>query len=406
MATFAEYGFNKSHSTAYSMISYQTAYLKAHYPVEFMAALLTSEKNNRDNIIKYISSCKEMGIEVLPPDINDSFRDFSVSGGSIRFGLAAVKNVGVGAVDSIIEARGKGDKFSSFYNFCSRVDLRRVNKKVLESLIKCGAFDSLEKNRRRLMEGFERLVDVAQKRSRDLASGQFSLFGTEEISDEPGFELPDVAEWGQDQILANEKDTLGFYITGHPLLQFGDRLQLVTDGDSEKISGKGDGATVAVAGIVSNIRNVTTKRKDTMAYVTLEDMKGSLVCIVFADLYRDAFSLINSDEPLLVKGKVDAGEESPKIIATEIVPLGEAMKNPFSSVHFMINADAAKAIDIDLLKDLLSKYRGKNRGYVHLCADNGTETVISLGNGCTLAISDDVRSEVDRLFGEGTTKFR
>ncbi|MBN2515962.1 MAG: DNA polymerase III subunit alpha [Deltaproteobacteria bacterium] len=406
METFAEYGFNKSHSTAYSMISYQTAYLKAHYPVEFMAALLTSEKNNRDNIIKYISSCKEMGIEVLPPDINDSFRDFSVSGDGIRFGLAAVKNVGVGAVDSIIEAREEGEKFSSFYNFCSRVDLRRANKKVLESLIKCGAFDSLEKNRRRLMEGFERLVDVAQKRSRDRASGQFSLFDTEEISDEPGIELPEVPEWGQDQILANEKETLGFYITGHPLLQFGDRVRMVTDCDSETIAAKGEGTPVSAAGIVSNVRNVTTKRKDTMAYVTLEDMKGSLAVIVFSDLYRDAFSLINSDEPLLVKGKVDAGEESPKIIATEIVPLTEALKNPFTSVHFMINAETAKEGDVELLKKLLAKYRGKNKGYIHLFSGNGTETVISLGNGCAIDISEDIRSEVDILFGAGTTKFR
>ncbi len=405
METFAEYGFNKSHSTAYSMISYQTAYLKAHYPVEFMAALLTSEKNNRDNIIKYISSCKDMGINVLPPDINDSFRDFSVSGDNIRFGLAAVKNVGVGPVDSIIGVREEGEKFQSFYDFCNRVDLRKANKKVLESLIKCGAFDSLEKNRRRLMEGYERVVDIAQKRSRDLASGQFSLFGTEDIESDYAIELPDVPEWEQDQILANEKEMLGFYITGHPLLQFGDRLRMVIDCDSEAIMRRDDGSTVAMAGIVSNVRNVTTKRKDTMAYVTLEDMKGSSMAIVFSDLYRDAFSLINSDEPLLVKGTVDAGEESPKIIASEIIPLAEALKNPFTSVHFMVDVEKTNADDIERLKDILKRYKGKHKGYIHLISNNLTETVISLGNRLTIDISEDIRTEADNIFGSGTTKF-
>jgi len=328
-----------------------------------------------------------------------------VSGDNIRFGLAAVKNVGVGAVDSIIEAREDGEKFTSFYDFCNRVDLRRVNKKVLESLIKCGAFDSLEKNRRRLMEGYERVVDMAQKRSRDLASGQFSLFSTDDIKSDYAIELPDVPEWEQDQILANEKDMLGFYITGHPLLQFGDRLRMVIDCDSEALMKREDGRSVTIAGIVSNVRNVTTKRKETMAYVTIEDMKGSSMVIVFSDLYRAAFSLINSDEPLLVKGMVDSGEENPKIIASEIIPLKDALKNPFTSVHFMIDVERAKSHDIELLRDILQRYKGKHRGYIHLIADNRTETVISLGNRSTVDISEDIRIEADIIFGSGTTKF-
>jgi DNA polymerase-3 subunit alpha len=405
METFAEYGFNKSHSTAYAMISYQTAYLKAHYPVEFMAALLTSEKNNRDNIIKYITSCKEMEIPVLPPDINDSCRDFSVSDDNIRFGLAAVKNVGAGAVDSIIEARENGDRFTSFYDFSSRVDLRRVNKKVLESLIKCGAYDSLEKNRRRLMEGYETVVEVAQRRNRDRASGQFSLFGTEDLASDPGVELPDVPEWDQEEILSHEKETLGFYITGHPLLRFGDHLNLVTDCDSQTLLQKDDGRNVSLAGIVSNVREVTTKRKDTMAYVTLEDMTGSSTVIVFSDLYRDAFFLINGEEPLLVKGKVDAGEESPKVIASEILTLEESLRNPFTSVHFMVDVEKAKGDDIGSLKAMLKKYSGKYKGYIHIISNKSTEIVIYLGDSSRIDISEDMQKEADMILGSGTTKF-
>jgi len=406
METFAEYGFNKSHSTAYAMISYQTAYLKANYPVEFMAALLTSEKNNRDNIIKYITCCKDMSIDVLPPDINESGRDFSVSGHSIRFGLAAVKNVGVGAVESIIEAREQGKIFSSLYDFCSRADLRKINKKVLESLIKCGAFDSIVKNRRRLMEGYETVVDIAQRRSRDRASGQFSLFGTMSEEDDPSVELPDVAEWDQDKILFNEKETLGFYITGHPLLQFGEKISMVVDCDSLSLPDRRDGTQVSLAGIVTHVREVTTKRKETMAYVTLEDMKGVFQIIVFADLYRDVFFNIHGEEPLIVKGKVDSGEEAVRIVASEIALLDEAMKTPFSSVHFTIDVKKNIEQDIELLKDMLYKYKGTYKCYIHLVDNGRSETVICLGERLKIEISEKVKNEADNILGQGKTWFR
>jgi len=405
METFAEYGFNKSHSTAYSMISYQTAYLKAHYPVEFMAALLTSEKNNRDNIIKYITACKEMGIDVLPPDINESDKDFSISGNSIRFGLAAVKNVGVAAVESIIEVRHTGEKFATFYDFCDRVDLRKINKKVLESLIKCGAFDAMENNRCRLMEGHERVVDIAQKRSRDRASGQFSLFDSADMDRLPEVELPDVSEWDQDTILSYEKETLGFYITGHPLLRFGSKLNLVADCDSETVLRKDDGSNVSLAGIVTNVREITTKRNDTMAYLTFEDMKGVVSVIVFSDLYQDVFLPISGEEPLLVKGKVDAGEDTVKIIASEIILLEEAIKMPFSSVHFMIDIGKSEERDIHILKELLLEYCGKYRGYIHLIEGELTETIIYLGDSLRLDINEDIKYAADRIIGIGNTRF-
>ncbi|MBW2596118.1 MAG: DNA polymerase III subunit alpha, partial [Deltaproteobacteria bacterium] len=405
METFAGYGFNKSHSTAYTMISFQTAYLKAHYPVEFMTALLTSEKNNRDNIIKYISSCRDMGINVLPPDINESFTDFSVVGDNIRFGLSAVKNVGNGAVDSIILARTSKEKFTSFRDFCDRVDMHRINKKVIESLIKCGAFDSLEKNRCRLMEGYEDIALAAQRRNRDRMNGQVSLFDQPDIEDTTQQHLPDVPEWDHDVLLSYEKEMLGFYITGHPLLKYADSLNTIVDSDSLTLSGKQDGSTVAVAGVVNNVKETTTKKKDTMAYVTIEDLKGFITVVVFADLYRNSISIIRSEEPLYIKGRLDIGDEGAKIVASEITTVEEAIKTPFSSVHFMIDTEKSDGDVVESLKAILDRRRGNHAGYIHLLSPNGAETIISLGEGSGIEISEDIKKEADEILGPGATRF-
>ena len=407
METFAGYGFNKSHSTAYAVISYQTAYLKAHYPLEFMASLLTSEKNNRDNIIKYINECKDMGISVLPPDINESLRDFSVSGdNNIRFGLAAVKNVGESTVDSIIESRGMGGKFLSFYDYCDRVDLRKANKKVLESLIKCGAFDSLESNRHRLMEGYDTIVEVAQKRSRDRESGQMSVFGQSSSAiDETEPTLPDVPEWDRDDILSYEKEMLGFYITGHPLLKYQDTIKLVVDTYSTNINNKSDGSIVSVAGVAISVREVMTKKKETMAYITLDDMKGLISVIVFPDLYSSALFTINSDDPIFLKGKIDAGDEDCKIIASEISSLEDALENPFSSIHFNIPLNAFQPSDIEGLKAILESNKGNYPSFIHLYSDSNVDTIIYLGDDLRVSISDDIKRSADAIFGQGTTYF-
>ncbi len=407
METFAGYGFNKSHSTAYAMISYQTAYLKAHYPVDFMAALLTSEKNNRDKIIKYISVCKDMGIEVLPPDINESLRDFSVAGDSIRFGLAAVKNVGVGAIDSIISVRCDAEKFSLFYDFISGVNPHKINKRVIESLIKCGSFDSMGYTRRQLMENYEKIMGVAVRYHRERMSSQtglFDQFDTGNLSKE--IEMEKVDEWDQNQLLSFEKETLGFYITGHPLLGFVDSLNKVTDTDSEGITEKRDKESVTLGGIVSDIREVATKKKETMAYVTIEDMKGSVNVIVFPDLYRKAFSIFHGEEPVLIKGTLDVNEESVKVIASDAIILSDSLEEPFSSVHFTVDVAKSAGKDIELIKKLLQKHKGKYDGYIHLIVADKSETVIYLGKDLKLDISDDIKREADNILGPGTTQFR
>ena len=407
METFAEYGFNKSHSAAYAIITYQTAYLKAHYPVAFMAALLTSDKDNRDKIIKYMSTCKEMGINILPPDLNESQRDFSISGENIRFGLAAIKNVGLAAIDSIISVQ-KDAKFSSFMDFLTRVDLRKVNKRVIESLIKCGAFDSLGYKRRQLILHYEGAMEEAGRKQKERESSQssfFDQFDSNGASKENGlkpYEIPDVPEWDQKELLSIEKETLGFYITGHPLLDFADRLKLVTNADSSNLSSKKDKDTVTVAGVVSNINERPTRRKDIMCYITLEDLQGSVNVIFFADTYKKFYSLLHAEEPVVITGIVDIGDESPKIIAQEVMPLSKSMENPYKQVRFMINADKATPENIMSLNEAIKKYSGKYEGYMHII--NGkSETIVYLGDQSRLDISDKLKKEVDGILGEGTT---
>jgi DNA polymerase-3 subunit alpha len=411
METFAEYGFNKSHSTAYAMISYQTAYLKANFPVEFMAALLTSEKDNRDKIIKYIGSCKEIGIRVLPPDINESMRDFSVAGEHIRFGLAAVKNVGVGAIDSIITAREERGNFQSFYDFYDRTDLRKINKRMIESLIKCGAFDSTGYNRRQLMESYEGVMDLAQRRFKERSSGQSSFFDafldTQDMNQNHAgeYEIPDLAEWDHRELLAYEKDTLGFYITGHPLLRFAEKLSSVANSDSSTINEKKDRENIAFGGVVSAIREVNTRKKEVMSYVTIEDLKGSITAIFFPDIYRKAFGLLHSDDPVLVKGVIDAGEEGVKVIASEVSALGEEMEKPnYQAARFRIDINKSSSGDIEKLCHLLNQHRGKCDGYIHIM-DDQSEVVIYLGNDCRIELSNQLRETADSILGHHSTQF-
>ena len=407
METFGKYGFNKSHSTAYAVISYQTAYLKAHYPAEFMAALLTSEKDNRDKIISHIASCREMGINVLPPDINESKSDFSVVGENIRFGLAAVKNVGVGAIDSIISVREEGGRFVSLLDFCDRVDQRKVNKRVIESLIKCGAFDSTGNNRCQLMACYEDIMDQAQRRQRERSSGQVNIFedhGGKPLVDTGDSLLPDFPEWDHKELLANEKETIGFYITGHPLSRFSDRLGMIANADSSTISRKSDRETVAVAGVVTSIREVITKRKETMAYVTLEDLKGSVTVIFFSDVYRSTYDLLHGDDPLLIQGTLDIAEDSIKVIATEATLLASAAEKPYQTAYFTIDVKKTSAEDIQLLRRSLKQFPGTQDGFIRLMEER-CETVIYLGEDMKLDLTWPLKKEAERIIGSGAAQF-
>ena len=409
METFGKYGFNKSHSTAYALVTYQTAYIKAHYPAEFIAALLTSEKDNRDKIISHIGSCREMGINVLPPDINESMRDFSVAGDHVRFGLAAVKNVGAGAIESVIEVRNEGGPFTSFVDFYNRIDPRRINKRLIESLIKCGAFDSTGNNRRQLMSCYEDVIEKSHHRHKQKATNQISLLdGLEDSSQSTrnnnDYVFPETPEWDHKELLAYEKETIGFYISGHPLSPYKERLGMIVTADSSSLRSKTDREPVVVAGVVGSIRDVQTKRKETMAYVQLEDMKGSVEMIVFPDSYKTAYPLLHGDAPIVVKGVVDAGEDNAKVIASEVSLLAEAAEKSYSAAYVTVDLKQTRPDDIETLRRCLERYSGKLDGYLRLL-DPRSETLIYLGADIKLDSSIQLKSDVEHILGTGTILF-
>ncbi|MEI7590640.1 MAG: DNA polymerase III subunit alpha, partial [Deltaproteobacteria bacterium] len=328
METFAEYGFNKSHSAAYAIIAFQTAYLKAHYPLEFVASLLSAENNNREKIIKYLGSCRNSDIKVLPPDVNESQSDFSVSGDYIRFGLSAIKNAGKSATETIIKQRAGEGKFKDFFDFCSRIDGQKVNKKVMESLVKAGAFDSLYQERYKLINNYETAFDYLQKQQESVQRNQSSLFegetenGSSENSLNSILNNDAVTILNGKEILKYEKEVLGFYVTGHPLDEYLLILEMEASVDMLSIYEKADKANVALGGIVTNIKTVKTKKNDTMAYLTVEDLCGSVDVIVFPDTYQSLLPLLENDEPIFIRGHLDVSQDDEnkkvKVVAKEI----------------------------------------------------------------------------------------
>src|SRR5438309_1300947 len=292
MEQFAGYGFNKSHSAAYAVLAYHTAYLKTHYPVEFMAALLTSVTGSTDDVVKYINECRDMGIAVEPPDINVSDANFTPHGSAIRFGLAAVKNVGHNAIESIIAAREELDApFASIYQFCEKVDLRLLNKRVLESLIKSGAMDSLGR-RAQLMAVVDKAMERAQNAHRDAESGQHGLFGVFQQDEPPvhNDHLPEIPDWDEHTRLAAEKEILGFFITGHPLQKYRDKLADFSALSIEDIGrmkqSTGKDSEIYVGGVTANVRVLKSKKGDLYAQGSLEDMTGSVEMLVFPEAFK------------------------------------------------------------------------------------------------------------------------
>ncbi len=342
MAKFAGYGFNKSHSAAYALIAYQTAYLKAHYPAQFMAALLSCDMNNTDKIVTYINECRDHEIEVLPPDINESDQDFTVINDRIRFGLAAVKNVGDAALDSIIEERRQDGPFKSLVEFCSRVDLRRVNRRVVESLIKSGAFDSLSAKRSQLFAILDQALDQAQAAQRDRQSGQISLFtvmDSEITTTYSTVVLPDIPEWSQKEKLAHEKETVGFYITGHPLENFKDEIKTVADTELTELAECIDGQPVRVGGIVHAFKDHTSRKGERMGFLTLEDIAGTADIVLFPDVFKQCSHLLETETPLIIQGIIKKDERGDKIIADAVDTLDIARSKYTAGAKILLKSD-------------------------------------------------------------------
>jgi DNA polymerase-3 subunit alpha len=407
MAKFAEYGFNKSHSAAYALIAYQTAYLKAHYPVEFMAALLTCDMENTDKIVKYIGECQDMGTEILPPDVNESYRDFTVIGSKIRFGLVAVKNVGSSAVDSIISEREENGPFKDIFDFCQRVDLRKVNKRVLESLIKCGAFDFTGAHRSQVMAALNEAIEMAQLRQKERVSKQVSLFaayGGREMG-ERGGRLPDIEEWHENQLLSFEKETLGFYITRHPLARYEEDIKRFTNENTASLAQFESGTEVKICGVVSSFKEITTRKGERMAFATLEDLKGVIEVILFPDVFLSSLPYLKGDDPIFVRGILDVGEENPKIKASDVMPLSKIKEKSISGVHIRLTTPGLTRELLERLKSILSGRKGVCPVFLHIVIPNRSETVISLSDQFNVAPSDDMAREVEGAFGYNIVRF-
>jgi DNA polymerase-3 subunit alpha len=357
MAEFAGYGFNKSHSCAYALLAYQTAYLKTHYPVEFMAALLTSETGNTEKVVKYINEARGMGITVLPPDVNTSTVDFTPVGEAIRFGLRAIKNVGENTVRGILQARGELGRFHSLFEFCESVDPRLLNRRVLESLIKSGAMDSLGARRAQLYAAIDKAMERGQKLQRERDSGQHGLFGAQPAAVEPSVAaLPEVEEWPEHELLAAEYATVGFYVSGHPLAKYAGRLKELSVTELSAVETRRNGEDVIVAGIVVNLRAMRSKKGDRWAIVNLQDMTGVVDLLVFPEAFARLEEKLKAGTPLLIKGRINVEEVGTRVSVTDARFLEDAVEPAPSLMRIRL---AMEAIDEDFLDRMDELFESK-----------------------------------------------
>ncbi len=400
MEQFAGYGFNKSHSAAYAQLAYVTAYLKAHYPLEFMSAMLSSEISNTDKVVKYINECREMGIAVLPPDVNSSNQDFTPDGQGIRMGLGAVRSVGGTAADSIIEARQGGGPFQSLYDFCERVDLTSVNRRVIENLIKGGAFGSLPGNRAQLTALIENAMESGQRIWRDRQSGQTGLFGIDAgDSAHQEHPLPPLPDWTPQQKLASEKEVLGIYVTGHPLDQFADKVAELSTHYTETLEGLEKGVEVAICGILTGITRKRNKDGKLWAAMRLEDRTGSVEAMVFSTQYERLLSNLVEDQAVLVKALVLPEDNGPpKLSVQDIVPLHLARVDLPTLISIRVGVGSNGAVDkAQALNQLFARKQGPTEVRLRLEKPRDFSVILDV----TLKVRPDKEfwAEVERICG-------
>jgi DNA polymerase III subunit alpha len=411
---FAGYGFNKSHSTRYAFVAYQTAYLKAHWPTEFMAALLTYEKGDTEKVVAYINECREMGVEVLAPDINESQVDFTPlyregdekKKGVIRFGLAGVKGVGEKAVEHVIEARQKVGRFKSLFHFCESVDLRSVNKQVFEALIKAGAFDRLGGNRRQMTEGLEKAMQIGSSSHSDRARGQMTFFSqaaAEADYSEDHKRLPDVAPWPEAQMLAYEKEVLGFYVTSNPLSHHAEEIRNYSSTDTARLSQAAGEIQVVIGGMVTRIRyNLTKNGRNAgakMAVFVLEDLQGSAEVVLFPDVLNQFGACLVEDTVVFVKGKTDFRRERPNIIASEVIPLERAREKLAKGVWLRLDASDVTVEKVREIRTICQHHKGSRALTVVVRTDKGKVYATA---DRSLAVNPDVEfcRKMKQLIGE------
>jgi DNA polymerase III subunit alpha len=398
---FSGYGFNRSHSAAYAMISYRTAFLKANYPVEFMTALLTSERDNTDKIVEYVNEAGRMGIKVQPPDINDSEALFKAEDEkTIRFGLLAVKNVGRGAAESIMEARKEG-KFTALQDLCKRVDLRLVNRKVLEALIKCGALDSFGLSRATMFASLDNILDSASRAQKEKAKGQLSFFDEGTIQNgfkDTIFSITQVKEWPEPQLLAFEKEMLGFYVSGHPLARYARQLKRFTSSSTSSLLQHKDQDEIKFVGLIAKIKHTTTRAKqEKMAILKLEDLEGSIEALVFPRAFQKVSRYIQPNTVVLVRGNLNLKEDSPKILVNDLFPFDDIYKL-ISAMN--INLSGVRENIFESLKGLLAASKGSTPIYLHLDTTAKSRVQLVVGEGLYVSASEKLIDDIENLLGE------
>ncbi len=421
---FSGYAFNKSHCVAYAMTGYQMGYLKTHYPREFMAAMMTGESGNSEKVTRYRAECAKLAeyldieINVLPPDVNTSNKDFSVDGNDICFGFVAVKNVGDNAIDGIIAARNQDGNFSSIQDFCERVDTKVVNKRAVESLIQCGAFDSLDANRAKLLANLEVMLKAAQSAQAERDKGQMTLFGsTDEEAESATVTLTETAEFEPLERLKVEKEQLGFYVSGHPLEQYKDIIEYYTSASTQTLAEHVIDSTVSVAGMITEVKNITTKKGDSMAVIALEDLEGSVEVVIFPDAYKEAGELYE-DRIVWIEGNVninqngsrnqDSDEESEderQIQATEIINIDVVREEQTSTVEVSIQeSDLENQDKLKSLKNIALANRGNLDLVLRLMTPRFGEVIARCSSQYKISDSETVFSQVTDLYGENCIK--
>ncbi|TCO68773.1 DNA polymerase III subunit alpha [Marinisporobacter balticus] len=423
MIDFAKYAFNKSHAAAYAVLGYETAYLKHYYPVEFMAALITSIMGNASKVAQYIQDCKKKNIEILPPSVNESEGKFSVENGKIRFGLLAVKNVGMGVIDAIVKARNEKGKFTSFIDFCNKIEMKEMNKRAVESFIKAGAFDEMGANRAQLLAIYEKTMDGIQQDRRRNLEGQVSLFETFENALPDAVKsdtLPDIAEFIQKNLLMMEKEVAGIYISGHPLSEFEEEIRKVstinagelTDMEENEENNIKDGTYIRIAGMVAHRKNKITKNNNMMAFITLEDLFGSIEVLVFPKIFDKYMHLLQEDGIVMIEGKISMREEEePKIIADKIAPLLKKTSSNSNGIDAQKIRDQKLYIKIckeqdfrkifQKIKPLLKIYKGNVPVYLYIEVEHKK---LKVSEDVWVTLNEDLIKKLVALLGEDCVK--
>jgi DNA polymerase-3 subunit alpha len=406
LVPFSDYAFNKAHTAAYGLISYWTAYLKAHYPAEYMAALLTSVKDDKDKMAIYLNECRRMKIKVLPPDVNESQATFTPVGHDIRFGLTAIRNVGSNVVAAIVEAREEQGRYTDFNDFMGKVPALVCNKRVIESLVKAGAFDDMKHHRRALVAVHETAVDQYVDIKRNEAIGQDSLFDGLGDDGDSGFgiavAIPDIDEWDKMTLLGHEREMLGLYVSDHPLLGLEHLLSKGTDctiGQLMLDEDRADGSPVTISGLVTAVQRKITKRGDTWALVTLEDLDGGIDVLLFPSAYQLASTLLTEDAILTVRGRLSRSKDQPEIHAQEVT-VPDLTDGPSGPVVVSLPSTRCTAPVVEQLKDVLGSHPGVTEVHLRLLS-RGTTTLLRLDDGLRVTPTPALFADLKQLLGPG-----